>query len=77
MKPKMSALENPAPVVDEEDEETLAAIDEGIRCAKAGRTVPVWKRVSDPPLLGRKSRQSVKPAGTGRPARGQECPRHT
>lgn len=35
-------LENPAPVVndDDEDEETLAAIDEGMRDAKAGRTVP-------------------------------------
>lgn len=28
------------PVLDEEDEETLAAIDEGIRDAKAGRTIP-------------------------------------
>jgi predicted transcriptional regulator len=33
-------LENPAPVLDDEDEETLAAIDEGIRDADAGRTVP-------------------------------------
>lgn len=33
-------LENPAPVVDDEDEETLAAIDEGMRDADAGRTVP-------------------------------------
>lgn len=35
-------LENPAPVVDDEDEETLAAIkeDEGMRDAEAGRTVP-------------------------------------
>ena len=31
---------SPAPILDEEDEETLAAIDEGIRDAKAGRTVP-------------------------------------
>jgi hypothetical protein len=29
-------LENPAPVVDDEDEETLAAIDEGMRDAEAG-----------------------------------------
>jgi predicted transcriptional regulator len=28
------------PMIGEEDEETLAAIDEGIRDAKAGRTVP-------------------------------------
>jgi hypothetical protein len=32
-------LESPAPILDE-DEETLTAIDEGIRDAKAGRTVP-------------------------------------
>ncbi len=32
--------ENPAPVVDDEDEETLAAIDEGIRDAEAGRALP-------------------------------------
>jgi predicted transcriptional regulator len=34
-------FEKPAPVVDDEDEATLAAIDEGIRDAKAGRTVPM------------------------------------
>jgi hypothetical protein len=33
-------LESPAPILDEEDGETLAAIDEGIRDAKARRTVP-------------------------------------
>ena len=33
-------LETPAPVVDDEDEETLAAIDKGMRDAEAGRTVP-------------------------------------
>jgi len=32
---------DPAPVLDEEDEETLAAIDEGIRDAQAGRVVPM------------------------------------
>ena len=36
-------LENPAPILDEEDEETLAAIDEGIRDAEAGRVVPAGK----------------------------------
>jgi predicted transcriptional regulator len=36
-------LENPAPIVDDEDEETLAAIDEGIRDAEAGRVVPAEK----------------------------------
>jgi predicted transcriptional regulator len=33
-------LNDPAPIPDEEDEETLAAIDEGIREAEAGQTVP-------------------------------------
>lgn len=32
-------LENPAPILDDEDDETLAAIDEGIRDAEAGRVV--------------------------------------
>ena len=41
-KSKKFDLENPAPVVDVEDEETLAATDEdeGMRDADAGRTVP-------------------------------------
>jgi predicted transcriptional regulator len=39
-KTKESYIEKPVPVVDEEDEATLAAIDEGIADAKAGRTVP-------------------------------------
>jgi predicted transcriptional regulator len=39
-KAKKFELESPAPIVNEEDEETLAAIDEGTRDAKAGRTVP-------------------------------------
>jgi predicted transcriptional regulator len=42
-KAKEFDLEKPAPVIDEEDEATLAAIDEGIRDAKAGRTVPMEK----------------------------------
>ncbi len=36
-------LENPAPILDDEDEETLAAIDEGIRDADAGRVAPPEK----------------------------------
>ena len=36
-------LENPAPILDEEDDETLAAIDEGIRDADAGRVAPPEK----------------------------------
>jgi len=39
-KPKKFDLEDPAPLRDDEDEETLAAIDEGVRDAEAGRTVP-------------------------------------
>ena len=39
-KAKKFELESPVPILDEEDEETLAAIDEGIRDAKAGRTLP-------------------------------------
>jgi predicted transcriptional regulator len=39
-KSKKFDVENPAPVVDDEDEETLTAIDEGMRDADAGRTVP-------------------------------------
>src|SRR5580700_7902516 len=34
-------FDDPAPIDQEEDEETLAAIDEGIRDDEAGRTVPI------------------------------------
>jgi predicted transcriptional regulator len=37
--PKETEFEKPASPADDEDEATLAAIDEGIRDAKAGRTV--------------------------------------
>lgn len=40
-KTKESDLEKPAPAHDEEDEATLAAIDEGLRDAKSGRTIPI------------------------------------
>jgi len=42
-KAKESDFEKPAPVIEEEDDATLAAIDEGIRDAKAGRTVALEK----------------------------------
>jgi predicted transcriptional regulator len=42
-KAKKLNLDTPAPVPDDEDEETLAAIDEGIRDADAGRVVPAAK----------------------------------
>jgi predicted transcriptional regulator len=42
-KVKQSKLNRPAPVIDDEDEKTLAAIDEGIRDAKAGRTISIEK----------------------------------
>ena len=38
-KTKESDFEKLSPVLDEEDGATLAAIDEGLRDAKAGRTV--------------------------------------
>jgi len=34
-------FDDPTPIDEEEDEETLAAIDEGIGDAEAGRTVPL------------------------------------
>ena len=42
-KAKEFSLDRPAPKIDEEDEDekTLAAIDEGIRDADAGRTTPI------------------------------------
>jgi predicted transcriptional regulator len=39
--PKDFDSEKPELVTDDEDEKTLAAIDEGLRDAKAGRTVPI------------------------------------
>jgi len=39
-KAKESEFEKAIPVPDDEDEATLAAIDEGIRDGEAGRTVP-------------------------------------
>jgi len=34
-------FDDTAPVLEHEDEETLAAIDEGLRDAQVGRTVPI------------------------------------
>jgi predicted transcriptional regulator len=42
-KAKKSELESPGAILDDEDEETLA-IDEGIRDAAAGRTMPAEVR---------------------------------
>jgi predicted transcriptional regulator len=42
-KAKEFDLEKPIPVIEDEDEKTLAAIDEGIRDAEAGRTIPIEK----------------------------------
>ena len=42
-KAKEFDVERPLPVVDDEDDATLAAIDKGARDAKAGRTVPAEK----------------------------------
>ncbi len=40
-KAKEFDLKIPAPAIEDEDEKTLAAIDEGVRDAKAGRTTPI------------------------------------
>jgi predicted transcriptional regulator len=42
-KAKEFDLKRPIPAIEDEDEETLAAIDEGIRDAEAGRTIPIEK----------------------------------
>jgi predicted transcriptional regulator len=42
-KAKEFNLGRPAPVIENEDERTLAAIDEGIRDAEAGRAIPIEK----------------------------------
>jgi predicted transcriptional regulator len=42
-KAKEFDLDKPAPVIEDEDEKTLQAIDEGIGDAEAGRTVPIEK----------------------------------
>ncbi|MFZ0913173.1 MAG: hypothetical protein WBQ76_14990 [Candidatus Korobacteraceae bacterium] len=39
-KVKKFELEDPVPILDDEDAETLAAVDEGICDAEASRTVP-------------------------------------
>lgn len=40
-KAKEFDLKRPAPAIEDEDEKTLAANDEGIRDAKAGRTTAI------------------------------------
>jgi predicted transcriptional regulator len=42
-KAKEFDLDSPASAMEDEDEKTLAAIDEGIRDAEAGRTIPIEK----------------------------------
>jgi hypothetical protein len=42
-KPRKFNLEKPVAAVNDEDEATLAAIRDGVRDAKAGRTVPAKK----------------------------------
>jgi len=42
-KAKEFDLEKPIPEIEDEDEKTLAAIDEGIRDAEGGRTIPIEK----------------------------------
>ena len=40
-KAKEFDFDRPSPAIEDEDEKTLAAIDEGIRDAEAGRTTPI------------------------------------
>jgi predicted transcriptional regulator len=40
-KAKEFDFESPAPMIEHEDDKTLTAIDEGIRDAEAGRTMPI------------------------------------
>jgi predicted transcriptional regulator len=42
-KAKEFDFERPIPAIEDENEETLAAIDEGIQDAEAGRTIPIEK----------------------------------
>ena len=42
-KAKKFELENPVAISDDEDSETLAALDKGLRDAEAGRTIPAQK----------------------------------
>ena len=42
-KAKQFDLDKPDPVIEDEDEKTLAAIDDGICDAEAGRTLPIEK----------------------------------
>jgi predicted transcriptional regulator len=42
-KSKEKEFEAEVPVADDEDEATLAAIDEGLHDAESGRTVPIEK----------------------------------
>ncbi len=67
-KAKKVELESPVPIFDEEGEETLAAVDEGICDAKSGRTIPAeevrkwlpkWVIASWQKLRGRSLRSTV------------------
>lgn len=42
-KAKEFDFERPIPAIEDENEETLSAIDEGIQDAEAGRTIPIEK----------------------------------
>jgi predicted transcriptional regulator len=61
-KAKEFEFEKPARVIDDEDKATLAAIDEGIRDAKAGRTVPMEKvrKLLPQWITGSSSRKEIK-----------------
>jgi hypothetical protein len=73
-------FEDPMFILDEEDDVTLAAIDEGIRDAEAGRTLPleeVQKRLRHsgaPTVDALAACQAAEPAG--KRVRRQDCPPH-
>ena len=52
-KVKKSDIEKPTPLDEDEDEATLAAIDEGIRDAMDGRTIPAEEvRLANSRVIG-------------------------
>jgi hypothetical protein len=66
-KAKKFELETPLPIVDDEDETTLAAIDEGIRDAKADRIVPAEQvRLRLPKWTSDSSTRKRRSKGEGR-----------
>ena len=67
-KAKKFDLEDSVPILDDEDEETLAAIDEGVKDAAAGRTIPSEEvRKLLPQWISASSAHSFSPHGCYHP----------